>query len=246
MAKRCRVICIETGKIYNSAADAAKDVGLKNNVNITNCCKGKAGTAAGYHWEYYEEPNLPNEIWKDAKCVTDGILYDFTGRFLVSNKGRVKNILNRQVTYGSATEGSYKRIQIDSVLHSVHRMVATTFIPNPENKPTVDHINTIRTDNRVENLRWFTQSEQMNDNEITRERHRNSSKRNAEIANNSTKKKVYCITTNRIFNSIRDAMDEYNIKCSAAIGECCSSKRGYAGKLSDGTKLKWEYYIEED
>lgn len=41
----------------------------------------------------------------------------------------------------------------------VHRIVAETFIPNPENKSDVDHINRIRNDNRVENLRWVTRLE---------------------------------------------------------------------------------------
>ena len=50
--KSKKVICIETGIMYNSMVDAEKITGIKRE-NISHCCRGKSKTAGGYHWQYY-------------------------------------------------------------------------------------------------------------------------------------------------------------------------------------------------
>lgn len=57
------------------------------------------------------------------------------------------------------TNGYLRVILLNRKRHYVHRLVASAFIPNPSNKPQVNHLNGIRTDNRVSNLEWVTAQE---------------------------------------------------------------------------------------
>lgn len=63
-------------------------------------------------------------------------------------------------TYGNIDVNGYHRVKIKRKTYKVHRLVAETFIDNPENKPTVDHIDRDKSNNNVSNLRWATSQEQ--------------------------------------------------------------------------------------
>ena len=84
---------------------------------------------------------------------------------LVREDGMVFNKVNGngdayEWTAGILCKAGYRTISIRGKFYLVHRLVAETFIPNPEQKPTVDHVNRVRDDNRVQNLRWATHKEQ--------------------------------------------------------------------------------------
>lgn len=101
------------------------------------------------------------EIWKTV--IIDGVEHP---RYQVSNFGRVKCLdwyrTGKPRMCRLSNCKGYLKVAIDSVSKKVHRIVAETFIPNPECKREVDHINTIRSDNRVENLMWATRKENRN------------------------------------------------------------------------------------
>lgn len=69
-------------------------------------------------------------------------------------------------TFGSK-RGHYLRVTVENKGRAVHRLIAEAFCENPDNKPTVDHINRIKTDNRAVNLRFATRKEQQANRDVS-------------------------------------------------------------------------------
>jgi len=83
--------------------------------------------------------------------------------YLIFEDGVIINSdTGREMKYKLNDNGYYKiDLYKDGIRKTckIHRLIGLAFIPNPENKPCIDHINRIRSDNRIENLRWATISE---------------------------------------------------------------------------------------
>lgn len=101
-------------------------------------------------------------IWRDETLVESWLPIPGYKEYQVSDFGRVKGkderILepwrgDRYLKVSLSNNGAVKK-------NLIHRLVALAFLPNPENKPTINHLNEIKHDNHLENLEWETRSKQ--------------------------------------------------------------------------------------
>ena len=108
------------------------------------------------------------EIWRDIK--------DYEGLYQVSNWGRVKSLNYRNTGKEGILNGiedgrGYLYVHLcndDGVKKKkIHRLVAEAFIPNPENKPEVDHIDRNKLNNNLSNIRWADREIQNNNRNLS-------------------------------------------------------------------------------
>ena len=146
--------------------------------------------------------------------------------YSISEDGEIRNSKGK-IIKGEISNNGYRRVSLSNndVKHkkmSVHRLVAETYIPNPYNYPEVNHKNENKLDNHVSNLEWCSTLDNLNHSRVI------------EKASVAKFRKVKCVTTGKIYNSIKEASDELGLYHSNIVA-CCNGRRATCGGL------EWEY-----
>lgn len=211
---------------YDSLTNASNISGIGHS-SIHRVCIGnsESGIAGGYSWKYkfnYNIKDLEGEIWKDIP---------YHPKHKVSNKGRVKNIVKNTLIKGSINGGYVVIGFLKGQSNLLHRLVASIFLENPDNKPIVNHINGVKTDNYVENLEYVTYSENTQHAYDTG------------LLVKSNNRKVYQLSEEKViidtFDSLMEASKHVNRSVQSIVDACKGRTRTIGGYM-------WAYVDEYD
>lgn len=173
-----------------------------------------------------------DEVWKDIP--------GYEGLYQVSNMGEVKSLARVIERRGNTPMRLQERIlrrrinrkgyaivalckESEMWNRTVHRIVAQTFIPNPNNLPEINHINGVKTDNRMVNLEWVTTKANV--------------KHSIEVLGNKRdipKYAVRCVDTGVLYPSAKDAAVAVQGIAKAIRNVCAGGQKSHCG-------LHWEY-----
>lgn len=198
------------------------------------------------------------EIWKDV--------IGFEGLYQVSNLGRVRSIdrivPNREGVYlrrlgqikkSHPNKQGYLRVNLSegtkgakNIAKFVHRLVAEAFIPNPENKPQVNHIDLNKANNRIDNLEWVTSRENARHAVNNGRYHsgrgiKHSEEHKKRISDGHRKRSKAVLQFSKDdqfiaeFGSAAEATEKVLGKKHSRISECCNGNRNTCGGF------KWKY-----
>ena len=187
---------------------------------------------------------MNKEEWRDIR--------GYEGLYQVSNLGRVKSLRNNHGQFrekilkicsnklGYSYINLYKEGENKKCL--VHRLVALHFIDNPNNYKEINHKDENKQNNIIDNLEWCTR--EYNNNYGTRTQRASENHADFSGYNHPQARKVKCITTDKEFSCIKEAIEFYSLKehTKSSIISCCQGKLKSAGKHpGTGEKLVWKY-----
>jgi hypothetical protein len=141
--------------------------------------------------------------------------------YYINTEGRIYNKKRKEFKVVTGTNAGGYRIVIlrngnnEKISMYVHRLVALTFLDNPNNYETINHINHIKHDNRLENLEWVTMKE-------------NNYKKKGSIG------PIVETTTNELFNHVGEAIDKFKL-----------SKKSIYNSINNGTMCSRKYKFKK-
>jgi hypothetical protein len=146
-------------QLYNSIHDAANwciehnFAANMNSVRGTISCaiRGVYKSASGFNWIVDEQSSMDNEIWKNI--FINGQTFQ---NYHISTLGRFKNSKGVIMENYKPHHSGYIYVRVNKNKYALHRLVASTYLENPENKPFVNHIDGNKTNNALSNLEWVT------------------------------------------------------------------------------------------
>ncbi len=159
--------CSATGKklkTYPSIKIAANDCNIPAQ-NINAVCKENRKTAGGYTWKYDE--NFSKEDYHKHFRDKGGKVHPEYSSYYVFSDGKIFSTKGNRYLKQTQNSQGYLRVGVLDKKGKrwsiyVHRIVAQCFIPNPDNKPIVNHMDGNVKNNNIENLEWVTDKESMN------------------------------------------------------------------------------------
>lgn len=162
-----------------------------------------------------------NEIWRTIEKHP---------KYEVSNMGNVRNKKDQYILTPCKNYRGYYRVMLNGVWKTIHRLVAETFIPNPDNLDTIDHINGDIYNNTIENLQWMCRGDNVRKSSL-------GSKRTVR------NEKVACLETGKVYNSGAEAARQLGVYSQSVLG-CCKGKQNSAINKISGQRFHFMYVTD--